>query len=220
MKENKYDQMYMDFATRASQESKCPRKQVGCCILLETGVISIGLNGHAPGGPNEWEWKENGDPEVIHAEWNSLGKLLEEGISCKNATVYVTLSPCLECSKLLVRAKVKRVVYNEDYRKRDGLDYLIKYGVQVEKFGVAVFNDVVTTPMITVVEFCESERHMGRKYWYGHYKNEEDAKRVVAECLSKITFNFPAPDYYIIAKIIDTVPADSPLLKTKYRGED
>lgn len=134
MQPNKYDKMYMDIALRAAQESKCPRKQVGCCLLLESGMIAVGFNGHASGGPNEWEYKEQGDPEVIHAELNCLGKLLEQGVSAKNSTVYVTYSPCLDCAKLLVRAKVKRVVYLEAYRKPEGIDYLAKYGVQAEKY--------------------------------------------------------------------------------------
>lgn len=130
----KYDQMYMDFAIRAAQESKCPRKQVGCIILADSGMVSPGLNGHASGGPNEWEFKEDGDPEVVHAEMQALGKMLEQGVSAKGATVYVSLSPCLECSKLLVRAKVSRVVYLEPYRKSEGLEYLLKYGVIVEEY--------------------------------------------------------------------------------------
>lgn len=134
MNPKKYDKMYMDFALRLAQESKCPRKRVGCVILSESGMLSPGLNGHASGGPNEWEYKENGDPEVVHAELQSLGKMLEEGVPAKGATVYVSLSPCLDCSKLLVRAKVHRVVYFEEYRKTDGIDYLKKYNVLVEKF--------------------------------------------------------------------------------------
>lgn len=126
--------MYLDFAVRASQESKCPRKQVGCCILLESGMIAIGFNGMASGGPNEWSYKENGNPEVVHAELNALGKLLEQGVSAKDSVVYLTLSPCLDCSKLLVRAKVRRVVYLEEYRITSGIDYLKKYGVEVEKY--------------------------------------------------------------------------------------
>lgn len=134
MKEDRYDKMYMNFAIRASWESKCPRKQVGCCILLESGMLSIGFNGMASGGPNEWEYSENGNPEVVHAELNSLGKLLEEGVKAKNATIYVTLSPCIDCAKLLVRARAKRVVYLEEYRNTSGIDYLIKYGVRVDKY--------------------------------------------------------------------------------------
>lgn len=132
----KYDNMFMDYAIRASQESKCPRKQVGCIIVTESGMLAPGLNGHASGGPNEWEYKENGDPEVVHAEMQALGKMLEQGVSAKGATVYVSLSPCLDCAKLLVRAKVNRVVYLEEYRKTDGLDYIKKYGIQVYKLEV------------------------------------------------------------------------------------
>lgn len=130
----KYDKLYIDYALRIAQESKCPRKQVGCIILSESGMLSPGLNGMASGGPNEWEYSEGGNPEVVHAELNALGKMLEQGVSAKGSTVYVSLSPCLDCSKLLVRAKVKRVVYIEDYRKTEGLDYLRKYGVDVEKW--------------------------------------------------------------------------------------
>lgn len=128
----KYDAMYMDMATRISQESKCPRKHVGCVILLESGLLAAGFNGHASGGPNEWEWKEDGDPEVVHAELNAMGKLLEQGVSAKDAVVYLTLSPCLECAKLLVRANVKRVVFMEQYRNLSGLEYLEKYGIKIE----------------------------------------------------------------------------------------
>lgn len=129
----RWDKMYMDFAIRAAEESKCPRKKVGCCILLESGMISIGLNGFPEGKEELWNDGSHSNPLVTHAELNSMGKLLEEGVSCKNATVYITLSPCLECAKLLVRAKVKRVVFLEKYRCEEGLNYLRKYGVIVEQ---------------------------------------------------------------------------------------
>lgn len=124
----------MDLAIRTSQESKCPRKRVGCVIVPESGMLSIGFNGHNSGGPNEWAYTEDGNPEVVHAELNCLGKMLEQGVSAKGADVYLTLSPCLECSKLLVRAKVKRVVYLKPYRKTDGINYLIKYNVETERY--------------------------------------------------------------------------------------
>lgn len=130
----KYDNLYMDIAIRVSQESKCPRKAVGCVIVPESGMLSVGFNGHASTGPNQWEFKEEGDPEVIHAELNCLGKMLEQGVSAKGSTVYTTLICCLECAKLLVRAKVNRVVYLEEYRKTEGLEYLEKYKINVEKF--------------------------------------------------------------------------------------
>lgn len=124
----------MRMAQAAMAESRCPRRQVGCVVVLESGIIAPGFNGHASGGPNDWEYKEDGDPEVVHAELNALGKCLEQGLSVKGATVYVTASPCLECAKLLVRANVKRVVYESEYRIRDGLNYLLKYGVEVEQW--------------------------------------------------------------------------------------
>lgn len=129
----KYDRMYMRIAEAAEAESRCPRTHVGCAAVLDSGVIATGFNGHASGGPNDWAYRAEGDPEVVHAELNAIGKCLEEGLSLKGATMYVTLSPCLECAKLLVRAKVKRVVYRDAYRLTTGLDYLIKYKVEVVK---------------------------------------------------------------------------------------
>ncbi len=129
----KYDSLYMDWAVRLAKESHCPRTQVGCVVVAESGMVAPGFNGHACGGPNDWEWTPNGDPEVVHAELNSLGKMLEQGVSAKGSTVYVTLSCCLDCAKLLVRAKVKRVVYKDAYRIITGLDYLRKYNIEVDK---------------------------------------------------------------------------------------
>lgn len=134
MREGKYDSMYMDYAIRTSKESKCPRAQVGCVVVLESGVVCPGLNGMAPGGENEWLYSETGNPEVVHAEMQALGKCLEQGLSSVGATVYLTLSPCLECAKLMVRGRVKRVVYDQEYRDRAGLDYLVKYKIAVERY--------------------------------------------------------------------------------------
>ena len=131
---SKRDKLYMDLAKRVAQESKCPRKQVGCVILLESGSLSLGCNGFPEGQEEQWNDGSTSNSLVTHAELNALGKLLEEGVSAKNATVYVSLSCCVECSKLLVRAKVKRVVYLEEYRDKTGILYLEKYGVKVEKF--------------------------------------------------------------------------------------
>jgi dCMP deaminase len=134
MIKGKYDAMYMDFAIRASDESKCPRTHVGCALVLDTGVVCPGLNGMASGGPNQWEYSEFGNPEVVHAELQALGKCLEQGLSTRGASMFVTLSPCLECAKLLVRAGVARVVYRDSYRKTDGIDYLRRYNVEVEQY--------------------------------------------------------------------------------------
>lgn len=129
---SKYDKLYMDLARRVQQESQCPRTQVGCVVVAASGMIAPGFNGHASGGPNQWEYSDTPNPEVVHAELNALGKMLEQGVSASGATVYVTISPCLECAKLLVRAKIARVVYLDEYRCSAGLDYLRKYNVEVE----------------------------------------------------------------------------------------
>lgn len=133
----KYDEMYLQMAELLAKQSKCPRKRVGCVVVTASGMIAPGFNGHASGGPNEWEYHEEGDPEVVHAEMNALGKMLEQGVSASGATVYLTHSPCPECAKLLVRAKVARVCYLEEYRRPEGIDYLRKYGVEVENMSRA-----------------------------------------------------------------------------------
>lgn len=130
---NRFDKLYMDIAIRTAQESKCPRKKVGCVILLDSGLLATGYNGFPAGELEQWNDGSQSNSLVTHGELNALGKLLEEGVSAKNATVYTTLLPCIECSKLLVRAKVKRVVYLEDYRCYDGYNYLKTYGISVEK---------------------------------------------------------------------------------------
>ena len=135
---NHWDKMYIDMATRVAMESKCPRTQVGCVVLLPSGLLATGINGF-PAGQEEW-WNDGSvsNPLVTHAELNALGKCLEQGVSAKDATVYLTLAPCLECSKLLVRAKVSRVVYKDSYRCLDGVEYLQRYGVLTEQFKPAL----------------------------------------------------------------------------------
>lgn len=129
----KYDRLYLDLANRVAQESHCPRLQVGCVVVADSGMVAPGFNGHASGGPNDWADEGVANPEVIHAELNALGKMLEQGVSAAGATLYATHSPCSECAKLIVRAKVKRVVFSERYRRPEGVAYLEKYGVIVEE---------------------------------------------------------------------------------------
>lgn len=131
---SKWDHMYMDIACRVAEESKCPRKKVGCCVLLESGLLATGINGFPSGMQEDWNDGEESNPSVTHAELNAMAKLLEQGVSCRGATVYLTLSPCLECAKLLVGAKVSRVIYKELYRCEEGVDHLKKYGIIVQQY--------------------------------------------------------------------------------------
>lgn len=156
---NKWDKLYMDIALRVAEESKCPRKKVGSCILLDSGTLATGVNGFPEGQDEQWNDGSTSNPLVIHSELNALGKLLEQGVSAKGATVYVSLSPCIECSKLLVRAKVKRVVYLEQYRDTAGLQYLEKYGVIVDKYDNSLTKEETNEKPLAQVCSCNGSRH-------------------------------------------------------------
>ena len=134
MTQKNNDSLYMGIALRVAKESKCPRRQVGCVLLLESGTLSLGCNGFPAGQEERWNDGSVQNVEVTCAETNAVGKLLEEGISAKGATVYTSLSCCIMCAKLLVRAKVKKVIYKDEYRLTEGIEYLRRYGVEVEKF--------------------------------------------------------------------------------------
>lgn len=143
------DQSYLHLAsTWANDRSKAQRKKVGAILVNEHGqTISDGYNGTPHGFGNSCELlDENGvpvlneagemitNPETIHAESNALLKLVANGgTGSRGATMYQTLSPCFECAKLLIQAKVKRVVYVETYRDTRGIDLLKKAGIQIDQ---------------------------------------------------------------------------------------
>lgn len=129
---NKYDKAYLRIAKEWSLLSYCKRKQVGAIIVKDRMIISDGYNGTPSGFENCCEdaagitrW------EVLHAEANAILKVARSTQSCENATLYITLSPCKECSKLIHQSGIKRVVYHNDYRDNSGLDFLQKAGIDV-----------------------------------------------------------------------------------------
>jgi dCMP deaminase len=124
----------MNIAERVSWESYCVRKKVGSVLVTPDLVTMIGFNGSASGADNVCELP-NGktDQNVIHAEMNVFAKALNAGVSTKGSTIYITLSPCVQCSKLIKQSGVVRVVYKEEYRCTAGIDFLRKHGVQVDK---------------------------------------------------------------------------------------
>ena len=130
------DGVYMGVALLHSQLSKANRAKVGACLVTDTGVVIPGYNGTPRGLDNACEWYSRTDSvtkdEVIHAELNAVLKCSLEGISTKNSTLYVTLSPCLRCSSMLVQAGVKRVVFCEQYRDNSGVELLRSAGVLVD----------------------------------------------------------------------------------------
>jgi dCMP deaminase len=130
-KQFKYDVAYLKMAFEWGKLSHCKRKQVGALIVKDRMIISDGFNGTPTGFDNCCEDAEGLTKwEVLHAEANALLKVAASTQSAKNATLYITLSPCTQCSKLIHQAGIKRVVYANEYRDRAGLDFLEKAGVK------------------------------------------------------------------------------------------
>lgn len=134
-KQSELDDVYMGTAILHSRLSKAKRAQVGAVLVTNHGVTLTGYNGTPSGLANECETPENlTKPEVIHAELNCIMKAAREGVSCIGATVYVTLSPCVQCSAMLIQAGVKRVVYHQLYRDAFGIALLQDAGVVVQSY--------------------------------------------------------------------------------------
>ncbi|RZJ35717.1 MAG: dCMP deaminase family protein [Flavobacterium sp.] len=129
---NKYDKAYLRIAKEWGQLSYCRRKQVGAIIVKDRMIISDGYNGTPSGFENCCE-DETGMTlwYVLHAEANAILKVARSTQSCEGATLYITLSPCRDCSKLIHQAGIKRVVYQNGYRDTSGLEFLVRAGVEV-----------------------------------------------------------------------------------------
>lgn len=133
----KFDSRYIEMAAIWAKNSYCRRRQVGALLVKDKMIISDGYNGTPAGFENVCE-DENGitKPYVLHAEANAISKIAKSGNNSDGATLYVTASPCIECSKLIIQAGIKRVVYRDEYRLTDGVDLLRKAGIEVEKVDV------------------------------------------------------------------------------------
>lgn len=138
-KQELLDKTYLKMALEWSKMSKAKRKKVGALIVKDGQIISDGYNGMPSGMVNTCEVKdENGELktkwEVLHAESNAILKCAKHGNATEDATLYVTLSPCKNCSLLIIQSGIKRVVYNTKYRIEDGLEFLKKNGVSVKQY--------------------------------------------------------------------------------------
>lgn len=131
---NKFDDRYIEMASVWAKNSYCKRRQVGALLVKDRMIISDGYNGTPSGFENVCE-DDNGvtKPYVLHAEANAISKIAKSGNNSQGATLYVTASPCIECSKLIIQAGISRVVYRDEYRLTDGIDLLRRAGVEVEK---------------------------------------------------------------------------------------
>ncbi|WP_301185033.1 dCMP deaminase family protein [uncultured Muribaculum sp.] len=130
-KQSLLDKRYLRMARIWSENSYCQRRKVGALLVKDQMIISDGYNGTPVGFENVCE-DENGvtKPYVLHAEANAITKVARIGNSSEGSTLYITASPCLECSKLIIQAGIKRVVYNDLYRIQDGLEILRRAGVE------------------------------------------------------------------------------------------
>jgi dCMP deaminase len=130
-KQRMLDERYLRMARIWAENSYCTRLKVGALIVKGQMIISDGFNGTPSGFENICEDENNvTKPYVLHAEANAITKIAQSHNSSKGATLYVTASPCIECSKLIIQSGIKRVVYGETYRLDDGLQLLRRAGIE------------------------------------------------------------------------------------------
>ena len=130
-KQSRYDRAYLRLAKSWGLLSYCTRKKVGAIIVKEGVIISDGFNGTPKGFDNYCE-DTNGDTHwyVLHAEANAILKVAKSTNNCKDATLYLTLSPCKDCSKLILQAGIKKVVFIDKYKDTAGIDFLASAGIE------------------------------------------------------------------------------------------
>ena len=135
-KQEKLDYRYLRMAKIWAENSYCKRRQVGALVVKDKMIISDGYNGTPSGFENLCEDANNvTQPYVLHAEANAITKLARSNNNSDGSTLYVTASPCIECSKLIIQSGIKRVVYGEKYRLEDGINLMKKAGIEVIYLG-------------------------------------------------------------------------------------
>jgi len=140
----KYIRAHIRTAHVYAQLSSCKRRKVGCVIVKDDSIISIGYNGTVPGEDNCCE-DATGKTKLttIHAEDNALRKLTRNTTSAEGGSMFLTCTPCILCAPRIVAAGIKEVYYDDDYHSREGVEYLEKHNVKVEQFkeGAGTFGD-------------------------------------------------------------------------------
>ena len=136
-KQLRYDKAYLRLAREWAKLSYCTRKKVGALIVKNGVIISDGFNGSPTGFPNTCE-NENGETNwyVLHAEANAITKVAKTNNNASGSTLYITLSPCKECSKLILQTGIKRVVYINGYKDSEGVEFLRMAGVEIEQIDI------------------------------------------------------------------------------------
>ncbi|MDE5686616.1 MAG: dCMP deaminase family protein [Paramuribaculum sp.] len=131
-KQDLLDRRYLRMASIWAENSYCIRRQVGAILVKDKMIISDGFNGTPAGFENICEDPASGltKPYVLHAEANAITKVARSNNSSEGSTLYVTASPCVECAKLIIQSGIRRVVFNELYRIADGIELLLRAGVE------------------------------------------------------------------------------------------
>jgi dCMP deaminase len=131
-KQQAFDKRYLEMALIWAKNSYCRRRQVGALIVKGKMIISDGYNGTPSGFENVCEDENNKTkPYVLHAEANAITKVAKSNNSSEGSTLYVTSSPCMECSKLIIQSGIRRVVYCNEYHNTEGLDLLKRAGIEL-----------------------------------------------------------------------------------------
>lgn len=135
MKQQKLDTTFINIAKEVGTLSHCTRSKVGAVLVKDGNVISFGYNGTPAGMDNSCEENDVTKDEVIHAEMNAILKAAKSGNAVDGSTLYLSLSPCQNCCKLIIQSGIKRVVYLEGYRDLKPIEFLSKF-IQVEKYDI------------------------------------------------------------------------------------
>ena len=144
-----FDDIYMELADNLSKKSHCVKMKVGAVITKDTRIVSLGYNGPPAGTHNcDEEWADTGCPRdskggcslAIHAECNAILYAAKNRVTLEDATLYVTLSPCLACARMIFATGIKKVFYMNSYAEYkkiasdEGVDFLIKFGIDVQRY--------------------------------------------------------------------------------------
>ena len=136
-KQDRLDRVYLKMAKEWSENSYCQRSKVGCLVVKNKTIISDGYNGTPSGFPNICENEDNETvPTVLHAEANAITKLARSNNSSEGSTLYVTLSPCFECAKMIIQSGIVRVVYLEQYRKTESFQLFEEAGIEITQIKI------------------------------------------------------------------------------------
>jgi len=120
-----WDTYFKEIVQVTSKRSPCDRLKVGCLIVKDNRIISQGYNGFLPGCPHKSIVRDDHEQATIHAEQNALCDCAKRGVSCNNATAYITHYPCLICTRLLIASGICEIKYIDDYRNDDLVEYFI-----------------------------------------------------------------------------------------------